>query len=754
MNDQRAQDPGLLMICQHCGVVLRKRGKTCRDCGGITAGHSPTVIPVLVVNKKPAIAPQHLKPENDPLLVERVVVRCKFNEAMTPKPRRFHGSRAFLFDNGDRTEEEKPAAPSAPVQNNEPAAEPAGPDFFSARSQRPNEGQQPVLAALNDVQDPGVRSPDQTNSDGAPPRTEELASGNAPPASTGDDTTSPGPPRQESIVQSLFEPSSNEPQGSSSESTAAAQSEVPEPAVAGGSAASATGDTSPLPQQDSGRQPVSSESKLVRQAMPSYMVADWLLLVVQENDGQTLSLTHTIEGAESEPVFGLLPSSGDFNIAPAQAPDTSVALSANALSFHDANIEEEDYQQREQQDAAVNIDSRLAFEEGISRISALRLQGALAKSGVLGFENANSKEDLRRKFTRKVETPGSGEEADNAITDEGTEPARPRERSVFRPKSALTEGERIEIKPKLIEDEIPTKPQKNPFAMVGAVAGILLVVAVIGVFAVHKLGSLSHGSQPTPATAGGAPRNGPSLTLPGRWRVVLMRTQETQTYFQDFTLDVNQNGDSISANSKDAIGDFTLTGEIAGGTSISLQKQYDSAGYIWPIMFSGQLTQGQDGSFATGTYSWRKSDFERVQGTWTASAVQEAKGIIGIAANWKEAGPGGKTNWLPEVMHWSGQQGGGQRLAGVAWVNFAKLLAIGVISFVFVKLFSRQGNLNRRRKKRHREEGGSEVGGCDLRPRSRTEKQDERPIISRRKPLLRLFEQTGRLVFDLRRAYY
>ena len=107
--------------------------------------------------------------------------------------------------------------------------------------------------------------------------------------------------------------------------------------------------------------------------------------------------------------------------------------------------------------------------------------------------------------------------------------------------------------------------------------------------------------------------------LPRQWHIVMTRMQEAQTIFQDFTLDVEQSGDNLSGKGRDQIGDFTLTGGIASGNSISLQKQYDSAGYIWPIMFSGHVQSSPNGSFASGSYSWRKSDVERVQGEWQAA---------------------------------------------------------------------------------------------------------------------------------------
>src|SRR5262249_36295406 len=55
-----------------------------------------TATPPLVIDKTMDTSPQALQQHNDPLLLERVLTRCKFNEALTPKPRLFHGSRAFL----------------------------------------------------------------------------------------------------------------------------------------------------------------------------------------------------------------------------------------------------------------------------------------------------------------------------------------------------------------------------------------------------------------------------------------------------------------------------------------------------------------------------------------------------------------------------------------------------------------------------------------------------------------------------------
>ncbi len=61
-----------------------------------------------------------------------------------------------------------------------------------------------------------------------------------------------------------------------------------------------------------------------------------------DNDGKTISVTQTIDGPESDPVFGLLPAPSTFNLCASQVmPEQSVSLSGDSLSFHDANKEEE-----------------------------------------------------------------------------------------------------------------------------------------------------------------------------------------------------------------------------------------------------------------------------------------------------------------------------------------------------------------------------------------------------------------------------
>jgi hypothetical protein len=590
--------------------------------------YSPTVMPNLVIKRAPASSPQNLRPENDPLLVERVLTRCKFNDAMTPKPKRFHGSRAFLNDSGNG-QAQAPAERGTAQAVQDPPVEPTSGQSNQAQS---------VLAQgmFADFGPPEPAPKKMTNDffraaiktgeavprepEAAPESVREFGWGEAPVAGEGAAVQSdervvsnPRPGDNNGNEFPFDQPRSSDSQ--SQESRRSSDQEI-------------TSDQHP------------AGSKLVRNAPhPSFMVADWLLLVVQENDGQTLSLTRTVEGDDFEPVFGLLPSMSDFNIVMAQElPPTAVSLSANALSFHDAN-NEGDFVSNDHE-SSLNIDSRLAFEEGLSRISALRLQGALARSGVLGFETPDSPDDLRLKFTRKVSL---AEEAPavESVPDVPVESDKPKERSVFNPKRApIEELNAHKLKP--VKDDSAKKPKKNPLAIVAAVIGIAGVLAVVGFVAYTKLGELS-GKSAGGATAGGAGQ------LPAQWRMILTRADDGQTY-QDYIVDIQQNGNDLSGKGRDQIGDFTLTGELTKGNAIALQKQYDSAGYIWPIMFSGHVGQNQDGSFASGSYSWRKSDAERIQGEWRSALPAPAvpTGQPGAPGQQGFPAPGGQPGMAPQ----------------------------------------------------------------------------------------------------------
>lgn len=618
MNDKRTQDAAGLLICQHCGVVLKQRVKNCRDCGSVMSRYSPTVMPSLVIKRAPASSPQNLRPENDTLLVERVITRCKFNEVMRPKPKGFHGSRAFLEEGKG-----EPVAGGAAVEAAGMAGVGSGVAGGAASAPSVTEAPSSDVNAFNARFEPnsgGAQTPVPDPFSPAAPR---------PGAQGGDD-----------FFRAAIKPSEPVPN---------APPHVDAPVRNETSAPS----TKHAPLAESGEQP-----SLVRKApLPSFMVADMLLLVVQDTDGHTISLTQAVEGPELPPVFGLFPSSSDFNIVFAQElPLTAVSLSANALSFHDANREGE-VSVREDRDSVLNIDSRLAFEEGLSRISALRMQGALARSGVLGFEKAENASELRNKFTTKVALPGvSDSDSDtadgapvsvgvsdepafgdqNAIADDVRDlllpgdtardtardgaserpiVAKPKERSVFNPKRAPVEELNEEIDVQKIRANAKNAQikheKKNPLAMVVAALGIVLVLGVVGFIAYTKVGELSGGKAGGSATTSGA------VQLPKLWQLVLTGAEDGQT-FQNFGFELEQSGSQLTGRGRDQIGDFTVEGELSKGDSIAFQKQYESAGYIWPIMFSGRLAQGADGSFATGTYSWRKSDVEHLQGNWVA----------------------------------------------------------------------------------------------------------------------------------------
>ena len=571
MNEKRTQDANAgLLICQHCGVVLRQRVKNCRDCGNVMSRYSPTVMPNLVIKRAPASSPQNLRPENDPLLMERVITRCKFNEAMTPKPRQFRGSRAFLSENGD----EQPS--SAGARDRAVAVADAKPE--------------PPMNALAQ----GMFA------DFGPPQPAKTAEPNdffRAAIRTGEAVPRDSDQRQvETAEQKPFaEAHTAGGRPNDASSTSAMLAEL-------------------LPINDVARHPPSpldKPSKVVKAAHPSYMVADWLLLVVQENDGQTLSVTRSSEPREGELVFGLLPCSNDFNLVfPQELPPNAVSLSANALSFHDAN-NESDFERRDN-DSSLNIDSRLAFEEGLSRISKMKLQGGLARSAVVGFETPESPDELRDKFVRKNDLPVNDLELPDATASDALpEVKKPKERSVLNPKRAQLDQE-IDIAKMKAEAKAAArpKPKKNPMAVVVAVLGIVGVLAVVGFVVYTKIGEFTGGASKSIATTGGASQ------LPGQWHLVLSR--EDGQPFQDFAMEIQQSGNSFTGKGRDNIGDFTLSGELSKGAAVTLQKQYESAGYIWPIVFSGNLTQNPDGTFASGNFVWRKSDVERVKGAWKA----------------------------------------------------------------------------------------------------------------------------------------
>lgn len=811
MIEKRTQTSSGLLICQHCGVVLKTQSKTCRDCGNVTSRHSTTLIPVLVINRKPATAPQHLKPENDPLIMERVVTRCKFNDAMKTKPKVFHGSRAFFSDQtyehaGGQQQKEAPAQPTAvsnptPNQEFDPFARQSGP---TPAMLQPGPAPAPIgqtapeapgmfpLASQTTPETPGMLPSATVPASEISPQvsTSTQADGRDTVSSffeamTGDDR-SDGQSGQNHSTQAASDanlsataPSSNiklqnDPGGIGAANVQLTNDPGPNIAISGEAAPFDV--KSPVSPVDAGspnimsqqsnsigeiRNPAAdspapvptgnqsapartgSEEKVVRPAHPSYMVADCFLLVVQEHDGQTLSLTQTIDGPELEPVFGLLPAPDTFDLcAPQVMPDASVSLSGSSLSFHDANQADASNKDDESSaapevDTSINIDSRLAFEEGLSRVAALRLQGALGRSGVLGFETTNN-EDIRKKFTTRKGLQAEADEEDavklkvSGATDEASSgPPKIKERSVFKPQRAPVETESLN-KIEAIGDIKPIKPKKNPLAMVGAAVGIVAVLAVIGFVGLQKFGEFTSDSTNPSATAttGG-------VTLPNQWHIVLTRTMETQTIYQDFTTDVNQSGSTLSGKGRDAIGDFTLSGDIAKDNSINLQKQYDSAGYIWPIMFSGKVGQGQNGSFASGSYVWRKSDQERVQGEWQASLPQAMNSAPNqpTANQMSPPNPGqappavnqttgnsnqnngqfnynySNTGWskqtfepsiIDRIIVWFGPRFTTDWFTKLAWVTFISLVSIGSLTYaIFYFLFSPNGKLNRLEKEKY-----------------------------------------------------
>ncbi len=610
MNNKWTQDANAgLLICQHCGVVLRQRVKNCRDCGSVMSRYSPTVMPNLVIQRAPASSPQHLRPENDPLVMERVVTRCKFKDALTPKPRQFHGSRAFLQDPGDvqRADESKPMSQTL-------LAEGMFADFGPPQPAKGDEKNDFFRAAIR-TSEPSAR---------------ELVSSSS---SSSESTVA-------QIGADAVVSSSAEIQRNSSEQVIAPASDSSlqdvEPAsfrgaVAKSESSDATGKT----------------SKIVRTAYPSFMLADSLLLVVQENDGQTICLTQAQEAAAGVPVFGLLPASSDFNIVFVQElPLSAVSLSANALSFHDANNDGDDSDQHNE--SSLNIDSRLSFEEGLSRIAALRMQGALQSSGVIGFETPEGRDEFRSKFIQGPSVSNEAEDDDTA--GDALLIEKPRERSVFNPKRAPLEQE-IDIGKMRAEAKAAArpKPKKNPLAMVAAMVGVVGVLAVIGFVVYTKLGELSGGQLMGGATANGA-------ALPSQWMVLLTDSEGGQP-FQSFGVEIRQSGKSISGKGRDNVGDFTLTGEVSKGNIISLQKQYDSVGYIWPILFSGTIGQNQDGSFASGSYSWRKTDEERLKGTWRAGLPNQLMAQPGATGLQGSQPPGMSGQQNPQGQPGFPQQG-------------------------------------------------------------------------------------------------
>lgn len=770
MSEQRTQSAAGLLICQQCGVVLKTQNKTCRDCGTVTSRYSTTLIPVLVINRKPATAPQHLKPENDPLIMERVVTRCKFNEAMRPKAKKFHGSRAFFND--QTYEHAGNVAPASAEQvnvANQGVAASNQTEFDPfARTSGGQPPAQPVPAMPQTA--PGAQhdAVSAVNAAEGVPQALPGTSGSAPPAVPFFDENSARTVGEQTAESGSIEPASNNEPGSQrsqSESSAFPFDEAPSQTTSSPTQsapvqnpaqfdyfAEAPVHNDPgqnnstaevpfnapnqsMPGQNEPRAAASgivpakpaSDEKVVRQAHPSYMVADSFLLVVQEHDGKTLSLTQFVDGPEQEPVFGLLPAPNTFNICSSQVmPDGSVSLSGDSLSFHDANKEEE-FSAAPEVDTSINIDSRLAFEEGLSRVAALRLQGALSNSGVIGFEKSSSDEDLRKKFTRKPSfvTPDRDEVTDMGTTDDViATPPKLKERSVFNPKKA-SDVEKLE-KIESIGDIKPISPKKNPLAMVGAVIGIIAVLGVVGFVGLQKFSEFSAG--------GGSQSVATGTTLPKQWHIVLSRTADVKTIYQDFQMQVDQSGDSLSGKGRDAIGDFTLTGELKKDGIITLQKSYDTAGYIWPIVFSGKVGAASDGSFASGSYVWRKSDQERVQGEWQATLpMAQNAGPQGNLppttgnptppvtpdqvmpgqytggqfkgtkiADWPRSTPTPGPGIVDSIIAWFGPRFSTEWFTKAAWVSFASLVSVGGLTYViFYTLFSPNGKLNRLEKEKY-----------------------------------------------------
>ncbi len=478
-------------------------------------------MPVLLAGRTTTNTPQALKPEHDTLLVERVVTRCKFNEAMSAKPRRFHGSRAFLEPEGEQDSD----APSMPELPSESVVgrlrDPANDDFFAdtiVTQPEPSQPSQPSLQSSTGLSEPKSES-------------------------------------------------AKAPEGSGMDKT-----------------------------------------KLLRNApLPSFMVADWLYLVVQESDGKTLSVNHTIEGTELPPVFGLLQGSSDPSICSVQPqPDHTVSLSGST-AFIDAD---DHVQPSAAADQSVNIDSRLAFEDGLGRVAAIRLQGALTKSGVVGFEDPENREEFRRKFTRKpnssTEENATADKTVEAVTAESDKPKAESKQTKMGQKGRKGLDK---VDSRESEKPVKTTKKKNPLAMVGATIGILGVVAVIGFILMSKFASSTDSAQ----SPGGIPLN---------WHMRLLISEPYQAIFQEFDVAVSNDSEAvISGKGTDQLGAYTMSGEVVEGVKLSLQKQYDQ-GYEWPIMFSGRMEKGQNGSFATGTFVWRRSNSERIEGTWDASKLQ------------------------------------------------------------------------------------------------------------------------------------
>ncbi|MBX9667982.1 MAG: hypothetical protein K2X93_10205 [Candidatus Obscuribacterales bacterium] len=583
-----------LLICQQCGVVLRQRVRACRDCGSPLSRHSPTLMPVLLAGRSTTNTPQALKPEHDTLLVERVVTRCKFNEAMSAKPLRFHGSRAFLEPEGGQ----EGGAPSTP----EGASTPGSGSFVDSGER--SVGVPPAPSAPESASTPGCGSPADSGerSAGVPPApsTPELASipGSGNPVNSGE--RSPPALRSESVVGRLRDPA-NEDFFADTIATQPKSAPTSQPSLQSSTGLSEQKSESAKAPEGS----VMDKTKLLRNApLPSFMVADWLYLVVQESDGKTLSVNHTIEGTELPPVFGLLQGSSDPSICSVQPqPDHTVSLSGST-AFIDAD---DHVQPSAAPDQSVNIDSRLAFEDGLGRVAAIRLQGALTKSGVVGFEDPENREEFRRKFTRK---PNSSAE-ENAATAEKTVEAVTAEADKQKEESKQTKkSQKGRMGPDKVDSRASEAPKrKNPLAMVGATIGILGVVAVIGFILISKFASSTDSAQ----SPGGIPLN---------WHMRLLISEPYQAIFQEFDVAVANDSEAvISGKGTDQLGSYTISGEVVEGVKLSLQKQYDQ-GYEWPIMFSGRMEKGQNGSFATGTFVWRRSNSERIEGTWDASKLQ------------------------------------------------------------------------------------------------------------------------------------
>src|SRR5579885_1244144 len=276
-----------LMICQNCGAVLRQAVRSCRSCGGKLSRHSPTKMQVFVPNSGLQNTPQTLQQHNDPLLVERVVTRCKFNAEMTPKPKVFHGSRSFLESERAKQAPAADVVPADGASGNGPLAD--GPPGNAAANATTGDASAANPSSPLAIQSAPANGPAGTTlADfiGSPPFT--PADG-AEASSPQTETLSSGATEQQSATT-----------GDEAAKSSAAQAESPD----NGSKTAAE------PSQQSGvdrdRQNANSDriseasaGEVTRSALPGYMAIENTLLVLQ--DGANYSFTMSEWSAHVEP---------------------------------------------------------------------------------------------------------------------------------------------------------------------------------------------------------------------------------------------------------------------------------------------------------------------------------------------------------------------------------------------------------------------------------------------------------------------